>query len=77
MAKPHKPDLESHPHVSETPLRTGNPAETQADQENVAFRPPTWVVDRMSAGILMLIIVAIVLAVGISVVSFLGGFRFW
>lgn len=77
MAEPHKPDLESHPHVSETPLRTGNPPETQADQENVAFRPPTWVVDRMSAGILMLIIVAIVLAIGIAVVGFLFDFRFW
>ncbi len=76
MSKPHKPDLDSHPHVSQTPLRTGNPAETQADQEDVAFSPPFWAVDRMSAGVLMLIIVAIVLAVGITVVVFFD-FRFW
>ena len=77
MSKPHKPDLGSHPHVSETPIRTGNPPETQADQEDVAFSPPTWAVDRMSAGILMLIIVAIILAVGIFLAQFVLGGGIW
>jgi hypothetical protein len=77
MSRQHEPDLESHPHISETPLHTGNPPETQADREDAAFSPPTWVVDRMSAGILMLIIVAIILGVGIFLVSFLYDFRFW
>ncbi|MBA3312369.1 MAG: hypothetical protein M3552_14100 [Planctomycetota bacterium] len=77
MADRHQPDLNPHPHVSETPIRTGNPPETQADREDVAFSPPTWVVDRMSAGVLMLIIVAVLLAAGIFIVGFLGDFRFW
>jgi hypothetical protein len=77
MSKPHEPDLESHPHISETPLQTGNPPETQADREDVAFSPPTWVVDRVSAGILMLIIVAITLGVGGFLVHFVLGWKIW
>ena len=77
MSHQHEPDLESHPHISETPIHTGNPPETQADREDEAFSPPFWVVDRMSAGILMLIIVAIILAVGIFLVTFVTGFPFW
>jgi len=77
MSQPHKPDLNQHPHISETPLRTGNPPETQADQENAAFRPPFWVIDRMSAGILMLIIMAIILGVGIFLANYVLNMRFW
>lgn len=76
MSKPHEPDLEHHPHISETPIRTGNPPETQVDREDEAFSPPFWVVDRMSAGILMLIIVAIILGVGAFLVHFVLGYRF-
>jgi hypothetical protein len=77
MTEPHKPDLQSHPHISEEPIRTGNPPETQADREDVLFRPPTWVVDRMSAGVLYLILVGLMIAVGLIVVGFLFNLRFW
>ena len=67
-----EPDLGHHPNVNREPLRTGNPPETQADQEEVRFRPPFWVVDRMSAGILMLIIVAILIAFGALVIGIIS-----
>lgn len=71
MPDSHEPDLGPHPQISQEPIRTGNPPETLADREDVAFSPPTWAVDRMSAGILMLIVVAILLAVGVTVIALL------
>jgi hypothetical protein len=77
MPSSHEPDLGPHPNLNKEPLRTGNRPETLADREDVAFSPPTWVVDRMSAGILMLILAGIVLSVGAYVIGFLLDFRFW
>lgn len=71
MNERHEPDLDHHPNLNKEPLRTGNRPDTQADREDVAFGPPTWVVDRMSAGVIMLIIVGVLLAVGVLVVGFL------
>ncbi len=75
--QPREPDLGPHPNVNREPLRTGNPPETQADREKVIFRPPEWVVDRLSATGLMFVIIALLVGVGGFVAWFLLDFRFW
>lgn len=71
MTDHHDADLGPHPNVNQEPLRTGNPPDTQADREDVAFSPPTWAVDRMTAGVIMLIIAAVIVAVGVFTAGFL------
>lgn len=68
MAEKHRPDLVSHPHVSQEPLRTGNPPETLADREEVVFGPPTDSEGRLWGGYAVLIIAAALLAVGAIVI---------
>jgi hypothetical protein len=77
MPDSHEPDLGPHPQISQEPIRTGNPPETLEDREDVAFSPPAWSVDRMSAGILMLIIIAILLAVGVTVIALMPDVISW
>ena len=64
-----KPDLGHHPNLNKPPLRTGNPPETLAHREDAVWAGPTWAADRRSAGILMLVLMACILAVGIYVIS--------
>ena len=77
MPEPRDPDLGPHPNLNKEPLRTGNPPETQADREDVPFGPPTWAVDRMSAGLLALILVTVLLAVAAVVIGLLPGLMPW
>lgn len=65
------------PGVSQEPLLSNHPPETQADRESVAFGWPDWIVDRVSATALMLVIVVILLAVGGFLISFVTKFPFW
>ena len=58
MNAPRRPDFESHPHVSQEPVRTGNPPETLADREDVAFGPGTDMEGRMWGGYFVLIVAA-------------------
>jgi len=71
MAEPNRPDLTSHPHVSQNPIRTGNPPETLADREDVIFTHSTDMEGRMWGGYAVLIIAAVLLGVGAIVIWYL------
>lgn len=76
MAEPNRDHL--NPHISQEPLRTGNPPETLADRESVFFpdlgsdaEGHTW------GGYAVLIIVAVILAIGGVVIWTLLNARLW
>lgn len=77
MSDEHKSGANSDLNIDQAPIYTGNKPETQADRENVVFRYPEWVIDRVSATALMLVVVAIVLGVGAFLISFVTKFPFW
>ena len=73
MTAPNRPKLTSGPHVSQEPVRTGNPAETQADREDAVFGPAADMEGRMWGGYLALILGAVLLAIGAAVIWALPG----
>ncbi len=73
MVTPNRPDLGSHPHVSQEPLRTGNPPETLADRESVIFTHSTDGEGRMWGGYFVVILAAVLLAVGGTVIWSMSG----
>lgn len=77
MAEKNRPDLVSHPHVSQEPLRTGNPAQTLADREDVVFGPATDMEGRMWGGYAVLIIAAVLLGIGAVVIWWLPRVMPW
>ncbi|MGC1275199.1 MAG: hypothetical protein WBC44_15955 [Planctomycetaceae bacterium] len=77
MPDAHESDLGPDPNVNRAPLRTGNKPDTQADRENAVFRYPEWVVDRISATALMLVLVAVILGVGGFALWFVLNARLW
>lgn len=69
MAQPNRDPLNPNPHISQEPLRTGNPPETLADREAVIFSSVgTDAEGRMWGGYLALIIAAVLLAIGGTVI---------
>jgi hypothetical protein len=65
VAQPNRDPLNLNPHISQEPLRTGNPPETLADRESVIFSSfQTDSEGRMWGGYFVLIIAAVILAVG-------------
>ena len=71
------PPRDPGPNLNKEPLRTGNPPDMHVGREDIAFGPPDWVVDRMSAGVLMLIIMAVLAAIGIAMTWGLPDLTFW
>ncbi len=66
------PPRDPGPNLNKEPLRTGLPGDMHVGREDVAFSPPEWVVDRMSAGVIMLILISVLLAAGIVAISWMA-----
>ena len=77
MAESNRADLRSHPHVSQEPLRSGNPPETLADRESVIFTQSTDAEGRMWGGYFVLITAGVLLAIGAVVIWQLPGLVGW
>lgn len=77
MDNPHDPDFGPHPNLNHEPLQTGLPAETQVDRDSHLAQTPDWIIDRISATWLMLVLIAVLVGIGGYAIWFVLDFPFW